>query len=40
MGFLNIFMNKFCSIQIFLQNQWIDCATIELIGDEAKGWKV
>ena len=32
-------MNKFCSIQIFLQNQWIDCATIELIGDEAKGWK-
>lgn len=32
-------MNKFCSIQIFLKNQWIDCATIELIGDEAKGWK-
>ncbi|WP_374527216.1 type II toxin-antitoxin system HipA family toxin [Acinetobacter sp.] len=32
-------MNKFCSIQIFLQNQWIDCATIELIGNEAKGWK-
>ncbi|ENX59828.1 MULTISPECIES: type II toxin-antitoxin system HipA family toxin [Acinetobacter] len=32
-------MNTFCTIQIFLQNQWIDCATIELIGDEAKGWK-
>jgi len=32
-------MNKFCTIQIFLQNQWIDCATIELTGDEAKGWK-
>lgn len=32
-------MNIFCTIQIFLQNQWIDCATIELIGDETKGWK-
>ena len=32
-------MSKFCSIQIFLKNQWIDCATIELIGNEAKGWK-
>ena len=32
-------MNTFCTIQIFLQNQWIDCATIELTGDEAKGWK-
>ena len=32
-------MNDFCSVQIFLNNQWIDCATIEVIGEKAKGWK-
>lgn len=32
-------MSKFCSIQIFIQNQWIDCATTELTGDEVRGWK-
>lgn len=32
-------MNDFCTVQIFQDHQWIDCATIELIGDQAKGWK-
>lgn len=32
-------MNDFCSVEIFLNNQWVDCATIELIGDQARGWK-
>lgn len=32
-------MNDFCSVQIFLNNQWIDCATIGVIGEKAKGWK-
>ncbi|HAV4561525.1 TPA: type II toxin-antitoxin system HipA family toxin [Acinetobacter baumannii] len=32
-------MNDFCSVQIFLDNEWVDCATIELLGDQVKGWK-
>ena len=32
-------MNDFCTVQVFQDHQWIDCATIELIGDQAKGWK-
>ena len=31
-------MDNFCTIQIFLDNQWIDCATIELRDNESKGW--
>lgn len=32
-------MSDFCSLQIFLDDQWIDCATIELMGPTEKGWK-
>ena len=31
-------MSDFCTVQIFLNNDWIDCATIELRDPESKGW--
>ncbi|WP_180027700.1 type II toxin-antitoxin system HipA family toxin [Acinetobacter sp. YH16032] len=31
-------MDNFCTIQVFLNNEWIDCATVELRDLETKGW--
>lgn len=31
-------MSDFCTIQIFLDQQWIDCAIIELKDKPSKGW--
>ncbi|MDH0030866.1 MULTISPECIES: HipA domain-containing protein [unclassified Acinetobacter] len=32
-------MNKKCTIQIFEQQQWRDCAVVELLGDPKQGWE-
>lgn len=32
-------MNKFCTIQIFLDYTWQDCAIVELLGHAQQGWQ-
>lgn len=32
-------MNSFCTVQIFLNNTWQDCAIIELKENSSKGWQ-
>lgn len=32
-------MNEFCMIQIFKNQQWIDCALVELLDVTTLGWE-
>lgn len=38
--YLNINMIKYCTIQIYHNQEWLDCAIVELLDNEILGWHV
>ncbi len=32
-------MSKYCTIQIYQDDQWLDCAIVELMGENEHGWQ-
>ena len=32
-------MNQYCTLQIFQNNEWQDCAIVELIANQEQGWR-